>query len=104
MEKSEMMKHTKEPWVAEKTFQGRDSSISDRRGNTIAIAYQNKNIDGDDLANAKRIVACVNACEGITNEALEADVVACAIDNLSNSLPDGEEQFYFGDVKVWEDV
>ena len=57
MEKTETMKHTKEPWVAEKTLQGSNGSISNWRGKTIAIAYQNENIDGDDLANAKRIVA-----------------------------------------------
>ena len=76
---SEMMKHTREPWVAEKTLQGRDSSISNMRGKTIAIAYKNENIDGDDLANAKRIALCVNACEGITNDALEEGLVEEAL-------------------------
>ena len=82
-----MMNHTKEPWVAKKTLQGRNSSISNRRGKTIAIAYQNENIDGDDLANAKRIVACVNACAGITNEALEAGVIQSALINFEESHP-----------------
>ena len=105
MEKTETMKHTKEPWIAEKTFQYRDSSISDRRGNTIAIAYKNKNIDGDDLANAKRIVACVNACEGITNEALEAGVIQSALINFEESLGlEKGEQFCFYDIPVLEDV
>ena len=31
-------------------------------------------------ANARRIVACVNACRGITNEALEAGVIEDTID------------------------
>ena len=73
------MKHTREPWVAKKTLQGRNSSISNRRGKTIAIAYKNKNIDGDDLSNVKRIVACVNACEGITNDALEEGIIEKAL-------------------------
>ena len=105
MEKSEMMKHTKEPWVAEKTLQGRDSSISNRRGKTVAIAYQNENIDGDDLSNARRIVACVNACEGITNEALEAGVIQSALINFEESLGlEKGEQFCFYDIPVLEDV
>jgi len=95
------MNHTKEPW---EVFEWDDrqsaihfmSVVSKLTGEMVASYLP--------IADAKRIVACVNACAGITNEALEAGVVACAIDNLSNSLPDGEEQFYFGDVKVWEDV
>jgi hypothetical protein len=93
------MKHTKEPWVAEKTLQGRDSSISNRGGKTIAIAYKNENIDGDDLANAQRIVACVNACEGITTEALEKGFVECAV----RELADGAVQFYFDGVIMFEE-
>lgn len=99
------MKHTKEPWVAEKTLQGRDSSISNRRGKTIAIVYQNENIDGDDLANAKRIVACVNACAGITNEALEAGVVKGCIEIVGNEANKTKEtpDMWMG-IKVWEEV
>jgi hypothetical protein len=33
-------------------------------------------------ANAARIVACVNACEGISNEALEAGAVSKAADTI----------------------
>ena len=96
MEMTELMKHTQEPWCVI----GVDNSyeiFSESEDYDVAWSI-------DSEANAERIVACVNACEGITNEALEAGVVACAIDNLSNSLPEGEEQFYFDDVKVWEDV
>jgi hypothetical protein len=95
------MKHTKEPWVAEKTLQGRNSSISNRQGKTIAISYQNENIDGDDLANAKRIVACVNACEGITNEALEEGLIEEA---LVAYLGTYDRSATWNGMKVWEDV
>jgi hypothetical protein len=95
------MKHTKEPWVAEKTLQGRDSSISDRRGNTIAIAYKNKNIDGDDLANAKRIVACVNACAGITGAVIEEGIIKKA---LVAYLGTYDRSTTWNGMKVWEDV
>ena len=95
------MKHTKEPWVAEKTLQGRDSSISNSRGKTIAIAYQNNNIDGDDLANAKRIALCVNECAGITNEALEAGIIEKALVAYFGSYDKG---MTWNNMKVWEDV
>jgi hypothetical protein len=95
------MNHTKEPWVAEKTLQGRDSSISNMRGKTIAIAYQNKNIDGDDLANANRIVACVNACEGVTNDALEEGLVEEALVAYFGSY---DRSTTWNGRKVWGDV
>jgi len=95
------MNHTKEPWVAETTLQGRDSSISNRRGKTIAIAYQNENIDGDDLANAKRIVACVNACEGITDAVIEEGIIEEA---LMAYLGSYDRNATWNGLKVWEDV
>ena len=101
MEKTETMKHTREPWVAEKTLQGRDSSISNSRGKTIAMAYKNENIDGDDLANAKRIVACVNACAGITNDALEEGLIEEA---LVAYLGTYDRSTTWNGTKVWEDV
>jgi len=105
MEKTETMKHTKEPWVAEKTLQGRNSSISNSRGKTIAMAYKNENIDGDALANAKRIVACVNACAGITNDALEEGIVLDSV-KLHEAILDQQPSSFFKEygVKVWEDV
>jgi len=97
------MKHTKEPWGVGRPSPNGQQVIGNGKGMMIAIANPTST-QGEVNANAERIVACVNACEGITNEALEAGVVACAIDNLSDSLPDREKQFYFDDVKVWEDV
>jgi hypothetical protein len=95
------MKHTKEPWVAEKTLQGSNSSISNERGKTIAIAYQNENIDGDALANAKRIAACVNACAGITNDALEEGLIEEALIAYFGSY---DKNTTWNNMKVWEDV
>ena len=101
MEKSEMMKHTKEPWVAKKTLQRRGSSISNRRGKTIAIAYENENIDGDDLANAKRIALCVNACEGITGAVIEEGIIEEALIAYLGSY---DKSMTWNSMKVWEDV
>ena len=49
---------------------------------TLQCADTINMIPTDNLANAKRIVACVNACVGITTEALEAGVVHGVIESL----------------------
>jgi hypothetical protein len=95
------MNHTREPWVAEKTLQGRDSSISNKHGKTIAITYRNENIDGDDLANAKRIALCVNACEGINDAVIEAGIIEEALVAYFGSY--GRNTTWNG-MNVWEDV
>lgn len=68
--------HTPEPWaiangVAPDTAIRADHGEARRRICSTVVAYK----DGDDLAedqaNTRRIVACVNACEGISTSALE---------------------------------
>lgn len=65
-----MTKHTPEPWTANPNLKG-DGSFA----GTLAIwtnSLQPKYIGEIPLdANARRIVACVNACAGIPTEALE---------------------------------
>lgn len=48
--------------------------------------------------------ACLRECRGITNEALEKGLIGCAVENLAANLPLEDGNFYFDDVKVWEDV
>lgn len=98
------MNHTKEPWYAIQNpeWENADYRISNKENDNWAafgqIAYANE-------ANAKRIVACVNACAGITNEALEAGVVHSALINFEESLDlEKGEQFCFYDIPVLEDV
>jgi len=82
--------HTPEPWRLEKgrwANEGRTFIKSDRNGmfkpfaaeTTYAVAEDshgsNKCHDAAE-ANARRIVACVNACAGISTEALESGIVA----------------------------
>ena len=60
------MKHTPEPWIATK----RDDVGYDVGGERSIMAivefdHEDARVTGDDEANAKRIVACVNACKGI---------------------------------------
>ena len=70
--------------------------------------------DPTNIADAKRIVACVNACEGITTEALEAGVVEDSIGIaitfyteelgpwVSYEILPTEEQLFEG-IRVWEE-
>jgi hypothetical protein len=120
------MNHTKEPWKADlrsgccaiypenkaEESNGCDSN-HDRnicfssKGNTYVEDQQGGYWDMDEQVRVdfKRIVACVNACEGITNEALEAGVVHSALINLEESLElQKGEQFCFYDIPVLEDV
>lgn len=65
-----MDKHTREPW---KLFRN-DQSVGDSRAYAVCDVWP-RNGDGlaseEGKANARRIVACVNACEGFSTEYLE---------------------------------
>ena len=88
------MKHTKEPWKKASLY--RCYILSDTNENVAITTYHE---------DARRIVACVNACAGITNEALEAGVVHSALINFEESLDlEKGEQFCFYDIPVLEDV
>lgn len=71
------MSHTPEPWsVAEESFDNDGIHESVIRGldgrAAIAVTLEfGANNPGMREANARRIVACVNACEGISTELLE---------------------------------
>ena len=58
------MEHTKEPWELRN---GHDHTIIISSIDTLRYAIVN-GLDAN--ANAKRIVSCVNACAGISNEVL----------------------------------
>jgi septation ring formation regulator EzrA len=69
-----MSEHTQEPWIS--AGKGALDTISDQFGSRIAQCM-NKYEDEPrnyqvDYENARRIVACVNACAGIPTETLEA--------------------------------
>lgn len=72
------MKHTKEPWEAD--GYGAMNRITDGH-ETIGytdpiIRARSKQEDvAEGESNAKRIVACVNACAGIRTEALESGLI-----------------------------
>ncbi len=64
-------KHTPEPWhTAERS--GFPFHIDDARGESVAMMLADDDHDEQrGLDNARRIVACVNACAGIPTEMLE---------------------------------
>ena len=63
------MKHTKEPWhVCDPTEQ--IHAVRSEAGRIVAdVGYSDT--DAQNRMNARRIVACVNACAGVTTEELE---------------------------------
>lgn len=63
-----MSEHTKEPWSV---YEGEQiHGVIDSEGKHLAEMWQRKQYNS--LENARRIVACVNACAGIDTERLEA--------------------------------
>lgn len=71
------MEHTKEPWKTGKNgkpfFVGDSSILGVKEGNEFILAQCNHNFEELSKANARRIVACVNACEGIPTKDLEVN-------------------------------
>jgi hypothetical protein len=64
-----MTEHTKEPWVNHQE----DNIITDTKGTRCLAQARGSHISIDERnANARRIVACINACAGIPTGMLEA--------------------------------
>ena len=73
-------KHTPEPWMFD-GFQ-RIRAVNGKQDGTEDIAHiysswSASRYDAGDYANANRIVACVNGCEGINPEAVKDLLAAC---------------------------
>jgi hypothetical protein len=73
--------HTPEPWV---NNAGRIETPG-KPGQRVYIADLHQHVD-EYLENARRIAACVNACAGLSTEALEAGALADALAALSGAL------------------
>ena len=63
------MGHTKEPWSIGKPPPNGEQTIGDSKGLMVAVATTGYGVSSE--ANARRIVACVNACVGVGTEYLE---------------------------------
>jgi len=99
------MNHTKEPWEAI----GKRAPQIIAEGKVIALMYSTtiatSSKDEEVLANTDRIIACVNACAGITNEALNAGIVLDSV-KLHEAILDQQPSSFYKEygVKVWEGV
>lgn len=75
------MNHTKEPWIAvpggrhdPEVIITTQHRLDQSKGEICGMDVEFTGKHGDEQkANARRIVACVNACAGISTEALEAE-------------------------------
>lgn len=67
------MKHTPEPWEFHAQGDADEWCLLTAGGKRWVIAFRQNGelLDVEQEANARRIVACVNACAGINTEALE---------------------------------
>lgn len=86
------MTHTLEPWKKVSALTPRGTTITNIFTGEITIAE----FKGDNgKANALRIVACVNACKGVSNEWLQENGVKASIEEiqfLKRRIADLEEQ------------
>ncbi len=70
--------HTKEPWKRANGTYVEDTAIEDSEGWRLACDVDPKN--------ARRIVACVNACAGLSTEALESGALAELLETAKRAL------------------
>lgn len=80
-----MSKHTNEPW----SLLPDGLTIVDNNNQEIAtVCWRHKHLDdtGETSANANRIVSCVNALEGVPNDALDGGWSAEGISVYAKSL------------------
>ena len=86
------MNHTKEPWNTWKNLYPR-VIISEFESEDIArVTY---------IEDAQRIVACVNACSGITDAVIEDGIIKKALIAYLGSY---DKSMTWNSMKVWEDV
>lgn len=96
----ENAKHTKEPWEVI-AVDDMYEIYSKTTGHEVVWSI-------DSVANAQRIVACVNACKGLTNEVLDKGILEDAIALVLNAGKDigvtwNNVTPYYEGVKVWEE-
>ena len=72
-----MSNHTPEPWRVGRPFTVVSDTPVPEMGGSDAVEYYGGHLIGESIieANARRIVACVNACEGMRNDELEGGLL-----------------------------
>jgi len=75
------MSHTPEPWfiAEEPLILLNEICGNDENGDPFIIASKNYNYPDLSNANARRIVACVNACRGLSTKELEENGLVSAV-------------------------
>lgn len=104
------MNHTKEPWEARRdpSYYGIASEVY--AGDKFILGTGGVHSPSELEANTKRIVACVNACAGITNEALEAGYIKHLVETDKKrheflcSISDIKKEYTYKGKKILEDV
>lgn len=91
-----MSKHTKEPWNAVEVDNDSDTfvKVCHANGGTIAklwIDVDDKEFSDEQRENARRIVACVNACRGLPTDELEQNGLVAAVGDLLLKADDRAE-------------
>jgi len=91
-----MTEHTKEPWLVysrpEEYVIANNEVDDDYR--VIALMRPRHS---NEIANAARIVACVNACAGLNPEAVPASV------SIVRSIHSILERYFEGNINGWDD-
>ncbi len=64
------MPHTKGPWRCKRRTHAEYVTIETEAGDSVGSTYKDRQEE-----NAARIVSCVNACEGVSNENLQPGCV-----------------------------
>ena len=72
-----MSNHTPEPWRVGRPFTVVSDTPVPEMGGSDAVEYYGGHLIGESIieANARRIVACVNACAGMRNDELEGGLL-----------------------------
>lgn len=76
-----MSKHTPEPWRVGRPYTVVSDTPVPGMGGSDAVEYYGGHLIGESLieANARRIVACVNACKGLDTAHLESSGLVSAV-------------------------
>lgn len=76
------MSHTKEPWKIGFPPPNGEQTIGDLTGMMVAVTTTGHGVESKE--NARRIIACVNACAGIPTEQLESGEARSVRDELAD--------------------
>lgn len=76
-----MSNHTPEPWRVGRPFTVVSDTPVPEMGGSDAVEYYGGHLIGESIieANARRIVACVNACQGLSTDELEQHGLVSAV-------------------------